>query len=144
MRLINISKGEFEFMGHEEVISAFEQTFRNIDIPGIVSIVDNEGIIIYSNNQFDELDILQGIFAQLLTSFEKTASGVSRISSNHLQSVNLTLTSDDEKSISYVVFDLKWKGTYFIIRAEIDLMHKVHPILNALIPQIIKTLQLEA
>ena len=130
-------------MGHEEVIFAFEQTFK-IDVPGIVSIVDNEGMIIYSNNQFEELDILQGIYAQLLTSFEKTASGVSRISSNHLQSVNLTLTSDDEKSISYVVFDLKWKGTYFIIRAEIDLMHKVHPILNALIPQIIKTLQLEA
>ncbi|MHA2074529.1 MAG: hypothetical protein ACW97X_07910 [Candidatus Hodarchaeales archaeon] len=130
-------------MGHEEVISAFEQTFKNIDIPGIVSIVDSEGMIIYSNNQFDELDILQGIFAQLLSSFEKTASGVSRISSNHLQSVNLTLTSDDEKSISYVVFDLNWEGTYFIIRAEIDLMHKVHPILNALIPQITKTLQSE-
>ncbi|MHA2174432.1 MAG: hypothetical protein ACXABI_06355 [Candidatus Hodarchaeales archaeon] len=129
-------------MGHEEVISAFEQTFK-IDIPGIVSIVDNEGMIIYSNNQFEELDILQGIYAQLLTSFEKTASGVSSISSNHLQSVNLTLTTDDDKSISYVVFDLNWKGTYFIIRAEIDLMHKVHPILNALIPQITKILQSE-
>ncbi len=130
-------------MGHEDVISAFEQTFRNIDVPGIVSIVDNEGMVIYSNNQFEELDILQGIYAQLLTSFEKTASGVSRVSSNHLQSINLTLTSDDDKSLSYVVFDLNWKGVYFIIRAEIDLMHKIHPILNALIPQITKVLQSE-
>ncbi len=130
-------------MGHEDVISAFEQTFKNIDVPGIVSIVDNEGMVIYSNNQFEELDILQGIYAQLLTSFEKTASGVSRVSSNHLQSINLTLTSDDDKSLSYVVFDLNWKGVYFIIRAEIDLMHKIHPILNALIPQITKVLQSE-
>ncbi|MFX0205661.1 MAG: hypothetical protein ACFFDT_06705 [Candidatus Hodarchaeota archaeon] len=130
-------------MGHEEVISAFEQTFKNIDVPGTVSIVDNHGMIIYSNNQFEELDILQGIYAQLLTSFEKTASGVSRVSSNHLASINLTLTSDEEKSISYVVFDLNWKGTYFIIRAEIDLMNKIQPILNSLIPQITKILQSE-
>ena len=130
-------------MGHEEVISAFEQTFKNIDVPGTVSIVDNEGMLIYSNNQFEELDILQGIYAQLLTSFEKTASGVSRVSANHLESINLTLTNDEEKSVSYVVFDLNWKGTYFIIRAEIDLMSKIQPILNALIPQITKILQSE-
>ena len=135
--------GDLDFMGHEEVISAFEQTFKNIDVPGTVSIVDNEGMIIYSNNQFEELDILQGIYAQLLTSFEKTASGVSRVSSNHLASINLTLTNDDEKSISYVVFDLNWKGTYFIIRAEIELMNKIQPILKALIPQITKILQSE-
>jgi hypothetical protein len=130
-------------MGHEEVISAFEQTFKNMDVPGTVSIVDNQGMIIYSNNKFEELDILQGIYAQLLTSFEKTASGVSRVSSNHLASINLTLTNDEEKSISYIVFDLNWKGTYFIIRAEIDLMNKIQPILNALIPQITKILQSE-
>ncbi|MFW9903292.1 MAG: hypothetical protein ACFFFH_03090 [Candidatus Thorarchaeota archaeon] len=130
-------------MGHEEVISAFEQTFKNIDVPGTVSIVDNEGMIIYSNDQFEELDILQGIYAQLLTSFEKTASRVSRISSNQLESINLTLTNDEEKSISYIVFDLNWKGTYFIIRAEIDLMNKIQPILNSLIPQITRILQSE-
>ncbi len=130
-------------MGHEEVISAFEQTFKNIDVPGTVSIVDNEGMIIYSNNQFEELDLLQGIYAQLLTYFEKTASGVSKVSFTHLESINLTLTNDEEKSVSYVVFDLNWKGTYFIIRAEIDLMNKIHPILNALIPQITRILQSE-
>lgn len=135
--------GDLDIMGHEEVISAFEQTFKNIDVPGTVSIVDNHGMIIYSNNQFEELDILQGIYASLLTSFEKTASGVSRVSSNHLASINLTLTNDEEKSISYIVFDLNWKGTYFIIRAEIDLMTKIQPILNALIPQITKILQSE-
>jgi hypothetical protein len=130
-------------MGHEDVIFAFEHTFKNLDVPGIVSIVDNEGMIIYSNNQSEELDILQGIYAQLLTSFEKTASGVSKVSSNYLHSINLTLTNNEDESISYVVFDLNWKGTYFIIRAEIELMHKVHPILNALIPQISKKLQSE-
>lgn len=130
-------------MGHDEVISAFEQTFKNIDVPGTVSIVDNEGMIIYSNNQFEELDLLQGIYAQLLTSFEKTASGVSKVSSNQLESINLTLTNDEEKSISYIVFDLNWKGTYFIIRAEIDLMNKIQPILNNLIPQIIRILHSE-
>ncbi|MFX0205283.1 MAG: hypothetical protein ACFFDT_04810 [Candidatus Hodarchaeota archaeon] len=128
-------------MGHEEVIQAFDKTFGKLDVPGVISLVDNEGMVIYTNELSEELDLLQGIYAQLLTSFERTASGVSSISSNHLQSVNLTLRNDEDKAISYVVFDLNWEDTYFIIRAEVDLMYKVQPILNALIPQITKILQ---
>jgi hypothetical protein len=128
-------------MGHEQIIHAFEKTFGTLDVPGVISLVDNEGMVIYTNELSEELDLLQGIYAQLLTSFENTASGVSSISSNHLQSVNLTLRNDEDKAISYVVFDLNWEDTYFIIRAEVDLMHKVQPILNALIPQITKILQ---
>ncbi|NHJ00786.1 MAG: hypothetical protein EAX86_01535 [Candidatus Heimdallarchaeota archaeon] len=124
-------------MSAHEVIEIIEQTFTGIDIAACISIVDSDGLVIYSTGtQCEEQTLLESLNAYLIMSFESTLNQL--IALNQILDSLIINTGD----AVFYIDDLRGSSSlYIIIRTTPILLNKVLPFLKNFVRTLEKTLQ---
>lgn len=118
------------------VIRVIEETFQGIDLAACISLVDTDGLVIYSVGECADQWILEGLNAYLIMSFESTL--------NKLLDLNQMLDSlvvNTGESVFYIDDLRGGSDLYIIIRTSPELMNKVLPFLKNFVKAIEISLQ---
>lgn len=107
------------------VIKIIEETFQGIDLAACISLVDTDGLVIYSVGECADQWLLEGLNAYLIMSFESTLQKLLE-----LNQILDSLVVNTGESVFYID-DLRG-GTdlFIIIRTSPKLMNKVLPFLK--------------
>lgn len=112
-------------MSAHNVIKVIEDTFQGIDLAACISLVDGDGLVIYSIGECADLWLLEGLNAYLIMAFESTLSKLLE-----LNQILDSLVINTGESVFYVD-DLRGSSNlYLIIRTSPKLMNKVLPFLK--------------
>jgi len=123
-------------LGTHEIIKIFNNVFSGIDLPACISLVDNDGLLIYSVGECADQWVLESLFSYLIMSFELTREKL-KLADEHLDSLVVTT----ERRVFYIDdisgnFDL-----YMIIQTSPDLMNKVLPFLKNIVTSVEKNFE---
>lgn len=124
-------------MSAHEIISIIEEIFSGIDIAACISIVDSDGLVIYSiGTQCEEQTILESLNAYLIMSFESTLTQL--IALNQILD---SLIINTGEAVFYID-DLRGSANlYVVIRTSPTLLNKVLPFLKSFVRTLEKALQ---
>ncbi len=118
------------------VIRIIEETFQGIDLAACISLVDADGLVIYSVGECADQWVLEGLNAYLIMSFESTLKKL--VDLNQMLD---SLVVNTGESVFYID-DLRGGGNlYIIIRTSPKLMNKVLPFLKNFVKAIEISLQ---
>ena len=118
-------------MGTHEIIKIFNSVFGGIDLPACISLVDHNGLLIYSVGECADQWVLESLFSYLIMSFELAREKLI-LADEYLDSLVVTT----KKKVFYIddiagKFDL-----YMIIQTRPDLMNKVLPFLKNIVTSV--------
>ena len=120
-------------MGTHEIIKIFDSVFSGIDLPACISLVDNNGLLIYSVGECADQWVLESLFSYLIMSFELTQDKL-KLASEHLDSLVVTT----ERKVFYIDDISGELDLYIIIQTSPDLMNKVLPFLKNIVTSVEK------
>ena len=123
-------------MGTHEIIKIFDSVFSGIDLPACISLVDNNGLLIYSVGECADQWVLESLFSYLIMSFELTQDKL-KLTSEHLDSLVVTT----ERKVFYIDDISGELDLYIIIQTSPDLMNKVLPFLKNIVTSVEKNLK---
>ena len=118
-------------MGTHEIIEIFNSVFSGIDLPACISLVDNNGLLIYSVGECADQWILESLFSYLIMSFELTRDKL-KLTSEKLDSLVVTT----ERKVFYIDDISGTLGLYMIIQTNPDLMNRVLPFLKNIVSSV--------
>ena len=123
-------------LGTHEIIQIFNSVFSGIDLPACISLVDSDGLLIYSVGECEDQWVLESMFSYLIMSYESTREKL-KLTDEYLDS----LVVSTKKKVFYVdditgKFDL-----YMILQTSPNLMNKVLPFLKNIVTSVEKNLQ---
>ena len=122
-------------LGTHEIIKIFNSVFSGIDLPACISLVDSDGLLIYSVGECEDQWVLESLFSYLIMSYESTREKL-KLTDENLDS----LVVSTKKKVFYVDdisgnFDL-----YMILQTSPNLMNKVLPFLKNIVTSVEKNL----
>ncbi len=120
-------------MGTHEIIKIFNSVFGGIDLPACISLVDNNGLLIYSVGECADQWVLESLFSYLIMSFELTQDKL-KLTSEHLDSLVVTT----KRKVFYIDDISGELDLYIIIQTNPDLMNKVLPFLKNIVTSVEK------
>jgi len=121
-----------------QVISLIEEIFGGIELHACLSLVDSEGLLIYSTGDCLDQWVLEGLNAQLIVAFESTLKAISNLKTFGEPLDYILINAGDTM---FYVDDLEGgHGLFLIIRTRTDLMGKVLPFLKSFVKSIEKNL----
>ncbi len=88
-------------MGTHEIIKIFDSVFSGIDLPACISLVDNNGLLIYSVGECADQWVLESLFSYLIMSFELTQDKL-KLTSEQIKIIN------QEKHLPLILIDGKY------------------------------------
>ena len=118
-------------MGTHEIIEIFNSVFSGIDLPACISLVDNNGLLIYSVGECADQWILESLFSYLIMSFELTRDKL-KLTREKLDSLVVTT----ERKVFYIDDISGTLGLYMIIQTNPDLMNRVLPFLKNIVSSV--------
>ena len=125
-------------MGTHKVISIIEEIFGGIELHACVSLVDSEGLVLYSTGDCLDQMILEGLNAQLIVAFESALRAFWDVP---LSNASLDYILINSGAIMFYVDDLVGElGLFLIIRTRTDLMERVLPFLKSFVGIVEKNL----
>ncbi|WP_455141943.1 hypothetical protein [Candidatus Hodarchaeum mangrovi] len=125
-------------MGTHRVISLIEEIFGGIELHACFSLVDSEGLVLYSTGDCLDQMLLEGLNAQLIVAFESTLKAFQDIPFSNSSLDYILINSGD---IMFYVDDLAGDlGLFLIIRTRTDLMERVLPFLKSFVKTVEKNL----
>ncbi len=123
-------------LGTHEIIKIFNSVFSGIDLPACISLVDNDGLLIYTVGECADQWFLESMFSYLIMSFESTREKL-KLTNEDLDSLVVTT-----KEKVFSVDDISGKfDLYMIIQTSPNLMSKVLPFLKNIVTSVEKNLQ---
>jgi len=123
-------------LGTHEIIKTFDSVFSGIDLPACISLVDSNGLLIYSVGECADQWVLESLFSSLISSFELTQENL-KLAKEQLDSLVVTT----ERKVFYID-DISGKfDLYIIIQTVPDLMNKVLPFLKNIVTLVEKHLE---
>ena len=123
-------------MGTHEIIKIFDSVFSGIDLPACISLVDADGLLIYSVGECEDQWVLESMFSYLIMSFESTREKL-KLTDEFLDS----LVVSTKKKVFYVD-DISGKfDLYMILQTSPNLMNKVLPFLKNIVTSVEKNLE---
>lgn len=122
-------------MGTHEVIATLENTFSGMDLPACISLVDSDGLVVYSVGACEEQWILESLNAHLIMSFESTLEKLIM-----LDEVLDSLVISAGNKVFYVNDLRGGQGLYIIVQTSPSLMNKVLPFLKNVVDAMEATL----
>lgn len=123
-------------LGTHEIIKIFDSVFSGIDLPACISLVDNNGLLIYSVGECADQWVLESLFSYLIMSFELTQDKL-KLASEHLDSLVVTT----ERKVFYIDDISGELDLYIIIQTSPDLMNKVLPFLKNIVTSVEKNFE---
>jgi len=118
-------------LGTHEIIEIFNSVFSGIDLPACISLVDNNGLLIYSVGECADQWILESLFSYLIMSFELTRDKL-KLTREKLDSLVVTT----ERKVFYIDDISGTLGLYMIIQTNPDLMNRVLPFLKNIVSSV--------
>ena len=118
-------------MGTHEIIEIFNSVFSGIDLPACISLVDNNGLVIYSVGECADQWLLESLFSYLIMSFELTRDKL-KLTREKLDSLVVTT----ERKVFYIDDISGTLGLYMIIQTNPDLMNRVLPFLKNIVSSV--------
>ena len=118
------------------VIRIIEETFQGIDLAACISLVDADGLVIYSVGECADQWVLEGLNAYLIMSFESTLKKL--VDLNQMLD---SLVVNTGESVFYIDDLRGGANLYIIIRTSPKLMNKVLPFLKNFVRAIEISLQ---
>ena len=112
-------------MSAHNVIKIIEETFHGIDLAACISLVDADGLVIYSVGECQDQVFLEGLNAYLIMSFESTLEKLVE-----LNQILDSLVVNTGESVFYVDDLRGGSNLYIIVRTTPKLMYKVLPFLK--------------
>ena len=120
-------------LGTHEIIKTFDSVFSGIDLPACISLVDSDGLLIYSVGECADQWVLESLFSYLIMSFELTQDKL-KLTNEHLDSLVVTT-----KTKVFYIDDISGNlDLYIIIQTSPDLMSKVLPFLKNIVTSVEK------
>jgi hypothetical protein len=118
------------------VIQVIEETFQGIDLAACISLVDADGLVIYSVGECADQIFLEGLNAYLIMSFESTLAKLLE-----LNQILDSLVVNTGESVFYIDDLRGGSNLYIIVRTTQKLMNKVLPFLKNFVRAIELSLQ---
>jgi hypothetical protein len=118
------------------VIQVIEETFQGIDLAACISLVDADGLVIYSVGECADQIFLEGLNAYLIMSFESTLAKLLE-----LNQILDSLVVNTGESVFYIDDSRGGSNLYIIVRTTQKLMNKVLPFLKNFVRAIELSLQ---
>ncbi len=123
------------YLGTHEIIKIFNSVFSGIDLPACISLVDSDGLLIYSVGECADQWSLESMFSYLIMSFESTREKL-KLTDEFLDSLVVAT-----KIKVYYVDDISGElDLYMIIQTSPNLMNKVLPFLKNIVTSVEKNL----
>ncbi|MFW9854536.1 MAG: hypothetical protein ACFFFG_05730 [Candidatus Thorarchaeota archaeon] len=115
-------------LSHGDLVAVMEEALSGMELPACISLVDSDGLVVYSIGNCLETVILESFNAYLIMSFESTTSKLE--SMNEILDYQILNTGD--KSI--YVDDLRGsEGLFIIVQAGPAVMTKILPFLKSFV-----------
>ena len=123
-------------LGTHEIIKIFNSVFSGIDLPACISLVDHNGLLIYTVGECADQWSLESLFSYLIMSFELTRDKL-KLTDENLDSLVVTT-----KTKVFYIDDISGKfDLYMIIQTSPNLMNKVLPFLKNIVTSVEKNLE---
>jgi hypothetical protein len=115
-----------------------EEIFGGIELHACLSLVDSEGLVLYSTGDCFDQWVLEGLNAQLIVAFESTMNAIAKLPVFDSPLDYILINAGDTM---FYVDDLAGNLQLFlIIRTRTDLMEKVLPFLKSFVSSVEKNL----
>lgn len=118
-------------LSHSDLIAVIEEALSGMELPACMSLVDTDGLVVYSIGNCLETVLLESFNAHLIMSFESTMTEL--LGLNEVLDYQILNTGD--KSI--YIDDLRGsEGLFIIVQTNPEIMTKILPFLKSFVSSV--------